>query len=102
MADPEVRAQVVPVAPVLRRGLVRAAIAAGFTIVDSVADADVTLGVGRAGGEETTGRAGVDMVVSRGEVVLRVHRAFDAHLSSMLRVLVAELLDQPADGVSVS
>lgn len=93
-SDPPVRVHVAPVAPVLHRGLARAAVAAGFTVVADADEADVTLQVGRQQDGQRTGRhVALDVVVGRDEILLRVFRAPDQRMASMLQVLLSELLD---------
>jgi len=92
----EVTAKVTAVAPLLRRGLVRAAVAAGFTVVASDAVAQVTIGLGERG-EDPSAAADVqvDVLVGAGSVVLTVRHAPDVSTALKLRGLLIELLEAP-------
>jgi len=96
----EVTATVTAVAPLLRRGLVRAAVAAGFTVVASDAVAQVTIGLGERG-EDPSAAADVqadvqvDVLVGAGSVVLTVRHAPDVSTALKLRGLLIELLEAP-------
>lgn len=92
----EVTARVTAMAPLLRRGLVRAAVAAGFTVVASDAVAQVTIGLGERG-EDPSAAADVqvDVLVGVGSVVLTVRHAPDVSTALKLRGLLIELLDAP-------
>lgn len=93
----EVTARVTAVAPLLRRGLVRAAVAAGFSVVASDADAQVTIRLGEPG-DATSAEATevqVDVLVGTGSVVLTVRHAPDVSTALKLRGLLIELLEAP-------
>ena len=92
----EVTARVTAVAPLLRRGLVRAAVAAGFTVVASDAVAQVTIGLGERGEDPSaTADVQVDVLVGAGSVVLTVRHAPDVATALKLRGLLIELLEAP-------
>jgi hypothetical protein len=92
-----VTARVTTVAPLLHRGLVRAAMAAGFTIVAADSVAQVTLRVSERGANlgDAEANGEVDVVVGTGSVVLTVHRVPDVSTALKLRWLLMELLDTP-------
>jgi hypothetical protein len=96
-----VTARVTTVAPLLHRGLVRAATAAGFTVVAADVAAQVTLRVSERGANraETETDGEVDVVVGTGSVVLTVHRVPDVSTALKLRWLLMELLDTPPANV---
>jgi hypothetical protein len=93
----EVTARVTAMAPLLRRGLVRAAVAAGFTVVASDAVAQVTIGLGERGEDPRAAAVGVqvDVLVGVGAVVLTVRHAPDVATALKLRGLLIELLEAP-------
>ena len=92
----EVTARVTAVAPLLRRGLVRAAVAAGFTVVASDAVAQVTIGLGERGEDpRAAADVQVDVLVGAGSVVLTVRHAPDVSTALKLSGLLIELLEAP-------
>lgn len=97
-----VTARVTTVSPLLRRGLLRAAAGAGFTIVPAHRPADVTLRADARSREQPEGEVegGVDIVVEAGLVIVTVRAAPD--LLTLLKVhgLLEALLNArtPANG----
>jgi hypothetical protein len=87
--------RVTTAAPLPRRGLLRAATAAGFTVVPSGAAAAVTLGMREDGGADglATGESGLDISVGEKAVVLTVRRPPDLATVLLIRSLLTELLE---------
>ncbi|WP_448627603.1 hypothetical protein [Geodermatophilus sp. URMC 64] len=81
-------------APLQRRGLVRAATAAGFTVVPPGAAAAVTLSMREDGGADglAAGEPGLDISVGEKAVVLTVRRPPDLATVLLVRSLLTELL----------
>lgn len=101
-ADEVVTARVTTVAPLLRRGLVRAALTAGFTVVPAHVPAQVTLRMNRRhpGAGQADVESDVDIVVEPGSVVVIVRHPPDLSTVVRLHGLLAALLDSrtPAKG----
>jgi hypothetical protein len=99
--DNVLTARVASGSPLLRRGLARAASAAGFVVVPAGSEADVTLGVGGTGQAREINRSvvnparcgGVDVRIEAGAVVMTVREVPTIDTLRMLRVLVCELLE---------
>lgn len=101
-AGEAVTARVTTVSPLLRRGLLRAAAAAGFTIVSAHEPADVTLraDVRSAEADTEVAQAGVDIVVEADTVVVTVRDVPDLATLVKLHGLLGTLFDDrtPANG----
>lgn len=93
-ADDVVTARVTAVVPLVRRGLVRAATVAGFTVVPAHMTAAVTLrGDQSEIGSDRSGRSEIDVIIEPGSIVMTVRHP--PTLSTLLRLhgLLAALLD---------
>lgn len=93
-----VTARVTTVAPLLRRGLVRAARTAGFTVVPAHAAAQVTLRMDshHPDAGQADGESDVDIVVEMDSIVVTVRRSPDMSTLVRLHGLLAALLDSRA------
>lgn len=85
-----VTARVVTPAPLLRRGLERAATAAGFTVVDPDTPATVTLWPADGAGSAPDGIA---VMVARDHLVVTLRCTADLETVLLLHSLLQELLD---------
>lgn len=88
--DADVTARVITSAPLLRRGLERAAAAAGLSVVPPAGAATVTL---RSAAATAVFGGGIDITVERDHVVVTIWRTVDEATALALQRLVRELLD---------